>query len=53
MCVWAGGIYLQALFEDEKQCILVLIGATPEGCKEFSLHRRRTRKRAGLERTSA
>ena len=30
------GIYLQARLEDEKQCILVLIGATPEGCKERS-----------------
>jgi putative transposase len=25
--VWADGIYLQARLEDEKQCILVLIGA--------------------------
>src|SRR5262249_30885711 len=33
--VWADGIYLQARLEDEKQCILVLIGATPEGCKEL------------------
>jgi transposase-like protein len=30
----ADGIYLQARLEDEKQCILVLIGATPEGRKE-------------------
>ena len=29
--VWADGIHL----EDEKQCILVLIGATPEGRKEL------------------
>jgi mutator family transposase len=29
------GIYLQARLEDEKQCILVLIGATPEGHKEL------------------
>jgi putative transposase len=29
--VWADGIYLQARLDDEKQCILVLIGATPEG----------------------
>ena len=28
--VWADGIYLQARLADEKQCILVLIGATPE-----------------------
>jgi hypothetical protein len=28
--IWADGIHLQARLEDEKQCILVLIGATPE-----------------------
>jgi putative transposase len=33
--VWADGIYLQARLEDEKQRILVLIGATPEGRKEL------------------
>jgi transposase-like protein len=33
--VWADGIYLQARLEDDKQCILVLIGATPEGRKEL------------------
>ena len=33
--VSADGIYLQARLEDEKQCILVLIGATPEGRKEL------------------
>jgi putative transposase len=33
--VWADGICLQARLEDEKQCILVLIGATPEGRKEL------------------
>jgi putative transposase len=33
--VWADGIYLQARLADEKQCILVLIGATPEGRKEL------------------
>src|SRR5258707_12868355 len=32
---WADGIHLQARLEDEKQCILVLIGATPEGRKEL------------------
>jgi len=31
----ADGIHLQARLEDEKQCILVLIGATPEGRKEL------------------
>jgi putative transposase len=33
--IWADGIYLQARLEDEKQCILVIIGATPEGKKEL------------------
>jgi transposase-like protein len=33
--VWADGIYLQARLEDAKQCILVIIGATPEGSKEL------------------
>ena len=33
--VWADGIHLQARLEDEKQCILLIIGATPEGKKEL------------------
>jgi hypothetical protein len=33
--VWTDGIYLQARLEDEKQCILVLIGATSEGRKKL------------------
>ena len=33
--VWADGIYLQARLEDAKQCVLVIIGATPEGRKEL------------------
>jgi transposase-like protein len=33
--VWADGIHLQARLEDENQCILVIIGATPEGKKEL------------------
>jgi putative transposase len=33
--IWADGIYLEARLEDEKQCILMLIGATPEGQKEL------------------
>ena len=32
--VSADSIHLQARLEDEKQCILVIIGATPEGKKE-------------------
>ena len=33
--VWADGIHMQTRLEDEKQCILVIIGATPEGRKEL------------------
>ena len=33
--IWADGIHLEARLENEKQCILVLIGATPEGRKEL------------------
>lgn len=33
--LWADGIHLQARLEDDAQCILVLIGATPEGKKEL------------------
>ena len=33
--IWADGIYLEARLQEEKQCILVLIGATPEGKKEL------------------
>jgi transposase-like protein len=33
--VWADGIYLQARLEEDAQCILVLLGATPEGTKEL------------------
>jgi putative transposase len=33
--IWADGIHLEAHLENEKQCILVLIGATPEGRKEL------------------
>jgi putative transposase len=29
--VWADGIHLQVHLEDNAQCILVVIGATPEG----------------------
>jgi putative transposase len=31
--VWADGVYLQARMEDAAECMLVLIGATPEGKK--------------------
>ena len=33
--VWADGVYLQARMEEAAECMLVLIGATPEGKKEF------------------
>ena len=33
--VWADGIYLQARMEEQAECMLVLIGATPEGRKEL------------------
>ena len=33
--MWADGIHLQARLEADAQCILVIIGATPEGKKEL------------------
>jgi transposase-like protein len=33
--VWVDGIHLEARLEDQAQCILVIIGATPEGKKEL------------------
>ena len=33
--VWADGVYLQARMEDHAECMLVRIGATPEGKKEL------------------
>ena len=33
--VWADGIHLQARMEPQAECMLVLIGATPEGKKEL------------------
>ena len=35
--VWADGVYLQARMEPQAECMLVLIGATPEGKKEGSV----------------
>jgi transposase-like protein len=35
VCVWADGVYLQARMEPHAECMLVLIGATPEGKKEL------------------
>jgi transposase-like protein len=33
--LWADGVYLQARMEPQAECMLVLIGATPEGKKEL------------------
>jgi putative transposase len=33
--IWADGVYLQARMEPRAECMLVLIGATPEGKKEL------------------
>ena len=33
--VWADGVHLQARMEPQAECLLVLIGATPEGRKEL------------------
>src|SRR4030081_2976327 len=33
--VWADGVFLQARMQDHGECMLVLIGATPEGRKEL------------------
>ncbi len=35
MSIWADGIYLQARMEPSAECMLVVIGATPEGKKEL------------------
>src|SRR5262249_49863234 len=32
---WADGIHVQARLEDGAQCLLIIIGATPEGRKEL------------------
>jgi putative transposase len=32
---WVDGIHVQARLEDEAQCLLVIVGATPEGRKEL------------------
>jgi len=42
---WADGIHLEARLEQQAQCILVIIGATPEGKKgTHRLHRRAARE---------
>lgn len=35
MYFWVDGIHVQARLEDAAQCLLVIIGATPEGKKEL------------------
>jgi hypothetical protein len=50
---WVDGIHAQARLEDDAQCLLVIIGATPEGKKELvglidGLRRRADRRRTRL-----
>jgi len=33
--IWADGVYLQARMEENAECMLVIMGATPEGKKEL------------------
>ena len=33
--IWADGVYLQARMESQAECMLVMIGATPDGRKEL------------------
>jgi putative transposase len=49
--VWADGVYLQARMEPAAECMLVLIGATPEGKKELLGFQTGGRERAKLART--
>ena len=35
VCAWADGVYLQARMEEHSDCVLVLLGATPEGKEEL------------------
>ena len=45
MYVWADGIHFNIRLEDDRQCILVVMGATPEGKKELLASRRASRER--------
>ena len=47
--VWADGVYLQARMEPQAECMLVLIGATPEGKKELIGFRTAWGERTELE----
>jgi putative transposase len=44
--VWADGIYLQARMEEAAECMLVVVGATPEGKKELVGFQTGARERA-------
>src|SRR5258708_7415017 len=44
--VWGDGVYLQARMEANAECMLVLIGATPEGRKELAAVQTRVRESA-------
>jgi len=35
VCIRADGVYLQARMEPQAECMLVILGATPEGRKEL------------------
>ena len=50
---WVDGVHVQARLEDDAQCLLVIIGATPEGRKELVGLRRRARERAILAGAAA
>jgi putative transposase len=51
--VWADGIDPRSRLEDARQCVLVIIGATPEGGRELLGVTDGARKRAGLARAAA
>ena len=50
--IWADGVYLQARMEPQAECMLVLIGATPEGKKELLGFQVGIRERAELARAT-
>jgi hypothetical protein len=42
--LWADGVYFNIRLEEDRQCILVLIGATQDGTKELGQGLRRVRR---------
>ena len=51
--MWADGVYLQARMEPQAECMLVILGATPEGKKELvGFQVGRSRERAELARAA-